>query len=97
MLYELTALRCKEMGIMFKITEGEYDEMIAAISKCCCFKPHPCSYCSEIDCDVHMISAILRSHLENNYIKPDGEEFDKDLIAKEFGIDLDDDSLPFRE
>lgn len=82
--------------IMFRITEEEYGEMVGVISKCCCFKPHKCSYCSEVDCDVHMIYEILQSHLERRYIKPDKEKSDIGQTEKEFTIDWDEDKLPFR-
>lgn len=82
---------------MFKITEEEYDKMVAIISKCCCFKPHPCPYCSEIDCcDVQIIYKILRDHLEQSYIKPDEEKSGKELFGEKSGIDWDEDELPFR-
>lgn len=82
---------------MFKITEEEYDEMVAIISKCCCFKPHPCSYCSEIDCcDVQIIYKILRKHLEKNYIKSDEEGHGRGWTDREHGIDWDA-SLPFKK
>lgn len=43
-----------------------------------------------------MICEILCDHVEWDDIKQDEEKTDLDLIAK-LGIDLEDDSLPFRE
>lgn len=82
---------------MFKITEEEYDKMVAIISKCCCFKPHPCPYCSEIDCcDVQIIYKILRDHLEQSYIKPDEDKSAIEWSESEVDINCDEDKLPFR-
>ena len=82
---------------MFRITEKDYDEMVTVISKCCCFKPDPCSYCSEIDCcDVQIIYKILRKHLEKGCIKSYEEEYGKGWTDREPDIDWDN-SLPFKK
>lgn len=57
---------------MFTINENEYNTIVNAITNCCC----DCSsaYCSETDCDIHLICEILNRHLENNYIKQDNDK-----------------------
>ena len=83
---------------MFRITEEDYDEMVAVISKCCCLHPNPCPYCSKIDCcDVQIIYKILRNHLEKNHIKPDEEKLVIELPRDEFNINCDEDKFPFKE
>lgn len=83
---------------MFRITEEDYDEMVAVISKCCCSHPDPCQYCSTIDCcDVQTIYKILRSHLEKNYIKPDEEKTVIEWSKKEPNVICHEDKLPFKE
>lgn len=82
---------------MFTIKEEEYREIASLIAKHCC----PCIgknwHCAEVECDVQMIYEILWEHVERDDTKPDGEKTDLDLIAKECSINLEDDSLPFRE
>lgn len=82
---------------MFIITEEQYREISSLLSKHCC----PCIgknwNCAEVECDVQFIYEILLEHVERDDTKPDGEKTDLDLIAKECSINLEDDSLPFRE
>lgn len=85
------------MNIMFTITEEEYREIAHLIAKYCC----PCMgknwNCAEVECDVQFIDDILWPHVEWDDTKQDGEKTDLALVAKELGIDLEDDKLPFRE
>lgn len=83
---------------MFRITEEDYDEIVAVISKCCCLHPEPCPYCSKIDCcDVQIIYKILRSHLEKSYVKPDEEKTVIEWSKREPDTNYDIDKLPFKE
>lgn len=58
---------------MFWIDEKAYDGIISVISKYCC----GCSgaFCSEADCDIHIICEILNRHV----LKRQAEEEDEKL------------------
>ncbi len=82
---------------MFTISEEQYREIAHLIAKYCCLCTGKNWHCAEVECTVQMIYEFLWPHVEWDDAKQDVEKTDLDLIEKELGIDLEDDSLPFRE